>query len=676
MASTRLITCNLCEACCGLQVEVEQDRVTSVSGDPRDPLSRGHLCPKGVAIGDVHADGKRLRTPVRKTATGWQEIGWDAALDEVATRLADARERHGRNSVAVYLGNPTAHSLGALTHGTAFFGMLRTRNRYSATSVDQLPHHLAAYLLYGHQLLLPIPDIDRTDHFLLVGGNPLVSNGSLMTVPDFANRRKELRARGGKFVVLDPRRTETAKVADEHHFVRPGTDAALLLALVRTVLHEGLATPPPYVDGVAELTEAVAGFTPEWAAPITGVDAGTIERLAREFATAERAVAHGRTGVSMQRHGAVCQWAVQVLNAITGNLDRPGGALATRPAVDILKMVGPGHFGVWRSRVRGLPEFAGELPVSVLAEEIETPGEGQVKAAVVHAGNPVLSTPDGKRLAKALGQLDFLVAIDIKVTETSEHADIVLPPTTLLERDHYDLIFHALAVRDTARYSPPAIAKPADARHDWEIFRDLGLRYAKRVKTPLATRLRLRLRPTVLLDLLLRVGPHKLTLRKLRKNPSGVDLGPLAPSFPHRLRTKDKRVQIAPEMMLDALAAVRDMTAEDGLLLIGRRHLRANNSWMNDVARLTRGRPRHHLLMHPKDLADNGLVDGADVLVRSAVGSVRVPVTASEDVMPGVVSLPHGYRGTSANDLTDPAVVDEVSGNAVLNGVPVHVTPV
>ncbi|WP_424189444.1 molybdopterin-dependent oxidoreductase [Actinokineospora sp. G85] len=673
MTETRFATCNLCEACCGLALTVEGGRVTGVQGDPDHPLSRGHLCPKAVALPDMHEDSKRLRTPLRRTAAGWEPMGWDEALDLVATRLADVRERHGKDAVGVYLGNPTVHSLGAMTHGTAFFGMLRTRNRFSATSVDQLPHQFVAHHLYGHQLMLPIPDVDRTDHFLVIGANPMVSNGSLMTVPDFARRRRALADRGGRLVVLDPRRTETARTADEHHFIRPGTDAALLLAMVRLILPT--ATPPTYVDGVDALAALVEPFTPEWAAPITGVDASVIVRLAEDFASARTAVAYGRTGVSMQRHGAVCQWAVQLLNILTGNLDRPGGALVPQPAVDVLKLVSPGHFDAWRSRVRGLPEFGGELPVAVLAEEIETPGEGRIRALVVNAGNPVLSTPDGRRLAKALGSLDFMVAIDVKLNETNEHADVVLPPTTALERDHYDLVLSAFAVRDAAWFNGPVLPKHPDARHDWEVFRDLGLRYAKRFKPKPFTALRLRLNPRTLLDVLLRTGPYRLSLRKLRRTPHGIDLGALKPSFPRRLRTRGKRVDLVPDVLTAGVGAVAAMAPPEGLLLIGRRHLRANNSWMNDVRRLTKGRARHHLLMHPDDLAARGLRDGDDVVVASAVGAVTVPVTASDEVMAGVVSLPHGYPATSANDLTDPAVVDGVSGNAVLNGVPVRVGP-
>ena len=397
--------CNLCEAICGLLLTVEDtpdgQRVTDVRGDPDDPLSRGHICPKGVALPDLHEDPDRLRRPVRRTADGWREVGWDEALDLVATRLAAAVNDHGRDALGLYLGNPNVHSLGSLTHGTALVKSFRTRNKYSATSVDQLPAQLLAYLMHGHQLLLPVPDLDRTQHFLVVGANPMASNGSLMTVPDFPARLRELKRRGGRMVVVDPRRTETARAATEHHFVRPGADAFVLLAMVQVLLAEGLATPPAYVDGLDVVREAVQPFTPERAEAAAGIPADVVRTLARDLAAAPSAAVYGRVGVSTQRFGLVATWAVQLLNLLTGNLDRPGGVMLTRPAIDVVgrQIVGRGHLDVWRSRVRDLPEFGGELPVSTLADEILTPGEGQVRAVLTLAGNPVSSTPDGPRLA-------------------------------------------------------------------------------------------------------------------------------------------------------------------------------------------------------------------------------------------------------------------------------------
>ena len=688
--------CNLCEAICGLVFTLDGDRVTAVKGDPDDPLSRGHICPKAVALQDVHEDPDRLRRPVRRIGREWHEVSWDEALDLVATNLARAVDEHGRDALAIYLGNPNVHSLGSMTHGTAMVKSFRTRNKYSATSVDQLPAQLVAYLMYGHQLLLPVPDIDRTDLFLVLGANPMASNGSLMTVPDFPARLRELKARGGRMVVVDPRRTETAKAAHEHHFVRPGSDAFVLLAMLHVLFAEGLTTPPAYVDGVDAVRAAVEPFTPERAETASGIAADDVRRLARELAAARSAAVYGRVGVSTQEFGLVATWAVQLLNLVTGNLDRPGGVMLTRPAVDAVGrgLIGRGHHDVWRSRVRGLPEFAGELPVATLADEITTPGEGQVRALLTVAGNPVSSTPDGRRLAEAISTLDFVAAVDVYVNETTRLADVILPPTGALERDHYDLVFHTLAVRNTARFTPALFEKPAGTMHDWEIYREIVLRTQRLLtsrrprRARLAQAARMRVSPTRTIDLLLRTSKPRLSVRRLRRGP--VDLGPLRPCLPERLQTKDGRVHAAPRQVRDDLARLDAApVATDGLVLVGRRHQRDNNSWMHNPPRLTKGWPRHQLYMHPADLAERAIADGAVVRVASAVGTVEVEVRASDDMMPGVVSLPHGYGhrqpgvrmrravelpGASMNDLTDPSVLD-ASGNAVLSGVPVTVTP-
>ncbi len=700
----KLGVCNLCEAICGLEITVEDGRVTGIRGNPADPLSRGHICPKGTALADVHADPDRLRRPVRRVSTSsttdptWAEIGWDEALDLVADGLARAINDHGRDALAIYLGNPNAHSLGSLTHGTAMLKSFRTRNKFSATSVDQLPHQLVAHLMYGHQLFLPIPDIDRTSYFLVVGANPMASNGSLMTAPDLPARLRELDARGGRMVVLDPRRTETAKAAHEHVFVRPGTDAHLLLAMLHVLYDEELVRPPGYVEGLDRVRDAVGPFTPERAAEATGVAAEDIRRITREFAAADGAAAYGRVGVSTHPFGTVCQWAIQLLNLLTGNLDRAGGVLFTSPAIDAVGagLIGRGHHGLWRSRVRGFPESGGELPVAVLREEIETPGEGQVRALLTLAGNPVSSTPDGGGLDRALAGLDFMAAVDIYVNETTRHADVILPPTTALERDHYDLVFHLLAVRNTARFTPAVLPAEDGALHDWQIYREIVRRIQQRLeaKLPLRKRLllqtRLAISPTRQIALLLRRGSSGVTMRTLRRHPEGVDLGPLRTGqLPGRLPRREKCIDAAPDLVLADLERLAAVPAPEpgGLVLIGRRHQRDNNSWMHNTTRLTKGRARHQLLMHPDDLAERGIADGAFVEVRSRVGRVEVEVMATDDVMRGVVSLPHGYGhrregvrleravdlpGVSINDLTDPEILD-VSGNAAFNGVPVEV---
>jgi anaerobic selenocysteine-containing dehydrogenase len=708
---TRIGVCNLCEAICGLRLTVEETdagpRVTGIRGNPDDPLSRGHICPKGVALADVYDDPDRLRRPVRRipspegdgAADRWEEIGWDEALDQVADALAGTINSQGRDAVAVYLGNPNVHSLGSMTHGTALVKALGTRNRYSATSVDQLPHQLLAHLMFGHQLMLPVPDIDRTSYFLVFGANPLASHGSLMTVPDFAQRLRDLKARGGQMVVVDPRRTETAKVANEHVFVRPGSDAHVLLAMLQVLFDEGLATTPAYADGVEAVRAVVAPFTPELAELASGVPADTIRRITREFSAADSAVAYGRVGVSTHPFGSVCVWALTLLNVLTGNLDREGGAMFTSPAIDLVGsgLIGRGHVGKWHSRVRALPEVGGELPVAALREEIETAGEGQIRALLTIAGNPVLSTPDGAALDAALPGLEFRAAIDLYLNETTRHADVILPPTTLLERDHYDLVFQTLAVRNTARFTPAVLPKDADARHDWEIYRELALRITARLdrkptlRRRLAMNARLRLSPTRTIALLLRRGRSGVTLKRLLDTPQGVDLGPLrAGLLPEALQTRDRRLRLAPDLVLADLRrlAQAPSAAPGELLLIGRRHQQDCNSWLHNSARLTKGRARHHLLMHPDDLSARGIADGALVRITSRVGAVETEVSATDSMMPGVVSLPHGFGhgrpgsqmsraarlpGVSINDLTDAERLD-VSGNAAFSGTPVSVT--
>ncbi|EMM2263682.1 molybdopterin oxidoreductase family protein [Pseudomonas aeruginosa] len=690
--------CHLCEAICGLAIETESDeggvpRIRSIKGDPQDSFSRGHVCPKAVALQDIQDDPDRLRQPLRRVGSEWQPIGWDEAFALVASRLGEIRERHGTDAVAVYQGNPSVHNYGLMTHSNYFLGLLKTRNRFSATSVDQLPHHLVSQQMYGHGLLIPIPDIDHTDFMLVLGGNPLASNGSIMTVPDVEKRLKALKARGGRLVVVDPRRSETAAIADRHLFIRPGQDAALLLGILNTLFEEHLGRPTPLpVDGLERVREAVAVFDAESMSVRCGVPAESIRQLARDFAAAERAVCYGRMGVSTQAFGTLCQWLVQLINLVTGNLDRVGGALCTSPALDLVASTSGGHFDRWRSRVSGLPEYGGELPVAALAEEILGEGEGQVRALVTVAGNPVLSTPNGRRLEQALDGLEFMLSIDLYINETTRYADLILPPTAPLEHDHYDTTFNVFAVRNVTRFNEAVLPRPEGALHDWEIFVGLARAFAARN----GLELKPTLEPQQMIDLGLRAGAygdrseHRLSLATLRQHPHGIDLGPLRPNLAPRLKTAGQRIQAAPPLFVDDLQrfAAQPLPASDQLLLIGRRHVRSNNSWMHNYHRLVKGKPRHQLLMHPRDLEGRGLVDGQRVRVRSRVGSVEVEVAASSEMMPGVVSLPHGWgharpgvqlaiaraqAGASANDLTDERHLDLLSGNAALNGLPVEV---
>jgi anaerobic selenocysteine-containing dehydrogenase len=708
--------CNLCEAICGIEIRVEGNEHLNIRGDKDDPFSRGYICPKAVALQDFHYDKDRLKHPVRRTARGWERISWNEAFNEVAQNLKHIRAQHGRNSIATYLGNPTVHNYGALLFAPGFLRSLRTRNKFSATSVDQLAHHLAGYLMFGHQLLLPVPDVDRTKFFLILGANPAASNGSMMTAPGMSRRLQAIRERGGRVVLIDPRYNETARYADPHIFIRPGTDVLLLLAILHVLFDEKLTHLDQlgsFTKGIETVAQLAADFAPERIASTTGIDSTQIRALAREFAAAESAVCYGRIGLSTQEFGGVCQWLINVLNIVTGNLDRSGGAMFTLPAFDPIsapESIAPrGNFGRWQSRVRKLPEFAGELPVAALAEEILTDGAGQVKAFVTLAGNPVLSTPNGRELDRALASLEFMVSIDCYINETTRHAHVILPPTSPLERGHYDIAFHLLAVHNTTKFSPPLFKRSAEARHDWEILLELETRMKNGGVTGAVKRKLIKqfLTPERMLDLGLRFGPYGarlnpfskgLTLRKVRKAVHGIDLGPLKPCLPARLRTADKQIDLAPEVFVKDVERVKTRFLNEAehdvnghLLLIGRRQLRSNNSWMHNIERLVKGnpaKPQCSILMHPTDAANRDLLHGQKVVVRSRVGSIVLPVEVSEDIMPGVVSIPHGWghdrdgnqqavarqhAGASINDLTDQQNIDALCGTAAFNGTAVTV---
>ncbi|PWR25020.1 molybdopterin-dependent oxidoreductase [Zavarzinia aquatilis] len=691
--ATHYRACHLCEAICGLEITVEDGKVTGIRGDRADVLSHGHICPKGVALKDLHEDPERLRHPVKRVGDDFVEISWDEAFETVGTRLAEIARVHGRDAIGAYLGNPTVHSVGMLTGGGPLLRLLKTKSVYSATSVDQLPHQLMAYWMYGHQNYLFIPDIDRTDFLLVFGGNPMASNGSLMTVPDFPGRLAALKARGGRMVVVDPRRTETARVADDHHFIRPGTDALVLLAMIHVLFAEGLADAgrlAVFTAGLDAVRAAVEPFTPEFAEDGSGLPAATIRRLARDLAAAPRAALYGRMGTSTQAFGTLCQWAIQLLNLLTGNLDTEGGTLLSHPAIEAgMAPRAAGGFARWTSRVRALPEFAGSLPVAALAEEIETGGPGQIRALLTVAGNPVSSTPNGRRLDAAFERLEFMVSVDFFVNETTRHADIILPPCSPLERGHYDLAFLTLAVRNVARWSDPLFEKPEGALHDWEVLAGIAEAFAAATGQDAPHMMS----PEMLVDMGLQVGPYDLDLGRLRAAPHGVDLGPLRPSLPERLLTASGRIEAAPAGCLADLPRLMAAAGErHALVLIGRRHVRSNNSWMNNSQRLIKGPIRNRLQMHPADMELRQIRSGQTVAITSRIGEVRIEVEASEDVMPGVVCLPHGWGqgtrdgvrlsvakgagGVSFNDLSDEALLDAASGNAVLNGMPVEVRAV
>lgn len=740
---TSYATCPLCEATCGLEIVTRGREVLSIRGDTDDVFSHGYICPKAYSLKELDADADRISEPMVRRGEQWVAVSWEEAFAEIERGLAPILQEHGRDALAFYVGNPNVHNLSNLLYLPMLLHAGGTHNIFTASTVDQMPKQLAVGLMFGTFLSVPIPDLERTDYLLLLGANPLVSNGSLMTAPDMRGRIRRLRERGGKVVVIDPYRTRTAQEADEHHFIRPGTDAHFLFALVHTLFAEGLAAPgrlAEHTNGIEQVRTLAEQFSPEKVAPLCGIDAETIRLLARDLAAAPRAVVYGRMGTCTQEFGTLASWLVDVLNVLTGNLDRAGGAMFPKAAAGARNALGtPGkgkgvRTGRWKSRVRGLPEVFGELPASCLAEEIETPGKGQVRAVITVAGNPVLSTPNSRRLQHALGTLEFMVSVDIYLNETTRYANVILPPPPALARSHYDVAFYQLAAHNVAHYSPPVIEREPGTLDEWEIFLRLvgilgeqgsdcdlalldELSVAALVQREVATAgstiegrnadeilaaLKPRRGPERILDFLLRSGPYGdgfgaqrigLSLAILEDAPHGVDLGPLQPRIPEVLRTSSGKIELAPQLIVQDVARLqasleRTEQANGQMLLIGRRDLRSNNSWMHNLNVLTKGKERCLLHMHPNDAARLTLADGETASITSRVGTVNVPIELTEAIMPGVVSLPHGWghnlpgvklhiatehAGVNTNTLTDEAGFDALSGNAILNGIPVTI---
>jgi len=745
MTATKIsyATCPLCEATCGLEIETRGREILSIRGDTQDVFSHGYICPKAYSLKELHADPDCIREPLVRRDDRWLSMSWEDAFAEIERGLMPLLQEGGRDALAIYIGNPNAHNLASLLYLPVFLQAARTHNVFSASTLDQMPKHVSAGLMFGTVLSIPVPDLERTDYLLLLGANPLVSNGSLMTAPDMRGRLRRLRQRGGKVVVIDPYRTRTAQEADEHHFIRPGHDAHFLFALVHTLFAEGLVAPGKlsnHIAGFEQVRVLAEPFTPENVADACGIAAPVIRCIARELAATPRAAVYGRIGTCTQAFGTLTSWLVDMLNVLTGNLDQEGGAMFPKAAAGARNATGaPGkgrgvRFGRWKSRVRGLPEFYGELPASCLAEEIDTPGEGQVQALITLAGNPALSTPNGHRLQQALGKLKYMVSVDIYLNETTRYANVILPPPPALARSHYDLALYQLAVHNVAHYSPPVIEREPGALDEWEIFLRLagllagqgsdanasslddlsvtmliqrevatvGSRVENRDAGEILDALKPRRGPERMLDFLLRSGPYGdgfggqdgLSLAMLEAHPHGIDLGPLQPRIPEILRTPSGKIELAPQPMVDDverlhIALEKDVAREgEHMLLIGRRDLRSNNSWMHNLHVLTKGKERCTLHMHPDDAARLGMADGEMATVASRAGSVEVPVEITDAIMPGVVSIPHGWghtspgtkmriatehSGVNTNILTDEEEVDRLSGNAVLNGIPVTV---
>ena len=742
---TAFRTCPLCEAGCGLEISVSpQEQIVRIRGDQQDVFSHGYICPKGSTLKQLHEDPDRLRRPLVKRDGVHVEVSWEEAWQEVERGLMGVIERHGRGALGAYLGNPNAHNLGPQLYSSMMLKSMGSRNIFSASTVDQVPKHVAGGYMFGTAQSIPVPDIDHTDYLLMLGANPYASNGSLCTAPDYPGRLQAIRARGGKVVVVDPRRTKTAQESDEWIAIRPGTDGLFLAAIIHVLFAESLVSVEPRImsllNGLEELGEAVRAFAPARVAPVTGIAVDTIERIARELAGAPTAAVYGRIGVNTVEFGTTNAWLIDAINVLTGNIDARGGAMFTTPATGSATTRGTGgsgkgfQMGRGHSRVSGVAEVLGEYPVGVMAEEISTPGENQIRAMITVAGNPVVSTPHSAQLDTALADLEFMVSIDIYLNETTRHADVILPAPSALEKDHYDIGLLIYAVRNIANYSEPVLARAADTPEEWEILVKLGAIlqglgadvdpsviddqivtamvgsavaqssspiFGRDVDEIVATLSRNGRRGTArMLDFLLQTGPYGaafgaqpdgVSLDYLLAHPHGVDLGALEPRIPEMLRTPSGRIELSPPQFIGDLTRLeKSIATHDAsqMLLVGRRELKSNNSWMHNIAVLTKGSLACTAQLHPDDAQRIGVTTGDQVRIASRVGQIEIPVEVTDAVTQGVVSVPHGWghdmegtrmdvarrkAGVNSNILSDDKAMDPLSGNSVLSAIPVTV---
>lgn len=692
---------------CGLEVVSEGKNIISVKGDKKDPLSKGHMCPKGSAIKDLYEDPDRLKQPVRQTKSGWEKMEWDDAFNEVEQNLKKIRSQFGNDAIGIYFGNPNAHYHGNILFLSFLLKALNTKNRFSASSADQLPLMMACREMFGHQFLFPIPDVDRTDYFMIIGGNPAISGGSIMSAPGIKRRIKSIQKRGGKVIVIDPVFTKTAELANQHLFIKPGTDTYLLGCMLNTIFNENLEHPGwvhRFSNGFDTIKEAVKEFKTDWVETVTGIKAEDVKTLAREFSHAKSAVCYGRMGSCVQEFGTVTSWLILVLNIVTGKIDRPGGIMFPTPALDLATMTAimkeKGGIGKNKTKVRGLSDFGGEFPLATLAEEMLTDDNSRIRGFICINGNPALSAPNGKLFNEALPRLDYMVSMDWYVTETSRHSNIILPPTHMFEHDHFPVIASFGNVRNIAKYSGPVIEPDQNTKHGWEIIKELSCRMEKNPIKRLAVNM---LSPEKLLEIGIRFGPYGaglkgknsgLTLENVKKHVHGIDLGPLRTSLPKRLFTKNNQINLAPELFVNELNTVKNKLHSDNksnnfdMVLITRRNLMSNNSWLHNIERLHNKQNRCSAWLNPKDAGIKGIKDGDEISVFSSTGTIILECEITDKVMRGVISIPHDWghglegvrlsvaskhAGVSLNDITDHNCIDTLSGNAVFSGVPVKI---
>ena len=702
-------TCHLCEAMCGLAIEIKDNEVLSISGHEDDIYSKGHICPKGAALKDLHNDPDRLKEPVKRTTHGWQKISWKEAFDLVEQGFKKIRKKYGNNAIATYTGNPTVHNTGTALTLYDTINAINTQNRYASHSLDSVPVFLVNQMMFGHAMMAPIPDIENINYMLIIGANPMASNGSFMSTPNIRGKIKAIKDKGGKVVVIDPRKTETAQKASEHYFIHPEKDVLFLLAIIneltrRNAIAESRALS--FSDHLEELKKIAEPYTAEKVAPVTGISTDQLNHMVDDLLGHSNSIVYGRLGVNIQSYGTLCQWLITSINILLGRLDEKGGLLFTLPAIDyVTLMAHESKMFRYSSRVKSYQEIVGEFPTATLAEEILTEGKEQVRGFLTIAGNPARSAPNSKMVEKALADLEFMVAVDMYINETTKYADVILPPAVGLETMHYSFVLHMVATRNTTKFSPAPLPITKNQRYDWQIMQELQRRLFsgnifKRIKYNLGSRIH----PKTKLDLALKTGPYGIwggrlfkkdgiSLKRLEKHVGGVELSPLSAVLPKRLFTKNKHIELVPEIFAKEIIKVKELLSPDAdanfpLKLIGRRHLRSNNSWMHNLPMLSGGTRRCTVMIHPDDAAQFHIEDKEMVEVYTELGSIQIEAEITKDIIQGTICIPHGWghnakdtalkvaeeqAGSNINELMNHERLDPLSYNMAFNGHPVAI---
>lgn len=718
---TKPTFCRICEPACGLKVTTQGNRVLKIEADEDNVVTRGFVCSKGIRFKDVHESPDRLRHPIKRVGDRWERISWEQAFQEIGEKVKGIRSRHGGESFAMYMGNPAGFSGTHPVFCQAFLAGLGSKHFYTPGSQDCNNKFAASQRMYGSPFVQPIPDFDNVDCFIIVGSNPAISHMSFINAARPVERLKALEEKGGKVYFVNPRRTESARRVGEQVFIRPGTDIWFLLAFLNELIASGGVQPSvvdKYMKGFDAVEQLVQPWTPERAERVTGIPAATLRAMVSRYSNAKGGALYCSTGVNQAQHSTLAYWILNVINCVSGNLDRRGGMLVSRGLVDLPKIAKKFGYGdrTDRSRIGNFASVLDSFPAGILPDEIFTPGRGQVKALFVSAGNPVLSCANGTRMEKAIKQLELVVCIDLFRNETGNLADYVLPGLTWLERPDIPVGAAGLQTVPYIQWTDAMVQPDGEQQDEWWIYTELARACGVRLfgdksfggmlahyyfmanryvqKLPLLGNL-LAFDPAHMQSAML-LGSLRVKPAQMRSNPGAILLKPNLPKdfLGSRVLTEDGKVDLAPAEYIEGAKMLesdfeREIAQRDQLRLISKRERFGHNSWMHNVQEFVFRNNTNFVYMHPDDAERCGLKDRELAEVRSATGNVTLPVKLTDDMMPRAIALPHGWghqradglsvasrtTGVNANLLAPdgPASLERFAGMALMNGIPVEV---